>query len=404
MEVVLDRCAGLDVHKKTVVACAITPQGKETKTFGTMTDDLRQLGSWLQERGIAEVAMESSGVYWQPIFNVLEAMGLGLLVANARHIKAVPGRKTDVKDAEWIAELLRHGLLRPSFIPDRKQRELRELTRHRRSLIQERSQVRNRIQKLLEGVNLKLASVISDVAGVSGRAILNALAEGETDPEALADLASGSLQHKRQELIRALSGAMGEHQRLLLQSLLRQLDFLDAEITGLSEEVAGRTAPFEEAIERLDAVPGIGRRNAEDILAEIGTDMSRFASAAHLASWARLCPSNHESAGKRMAVSTGHGNRWLRSSLTQAAQAAAHKRDSYFRAQYHRLAARRGKRRAAIALAHTLLVVIYHLLSKHQPYNDLGLLYFDERSQQTIINAAVRRIERLGFTVTIAAA
>lgn len=404
MDVVLDRCAGLDVHKKTVVACAITPEGKETRTFGTMTADLRQMGAWLQDRGISDVAMESSGVYWQPVFNVLEEMGLVSLVANARHIKAVPGRKTDVKDAEWIAELLKHGLLRPSFIPGRDQRELRELTRHRRSLIQERSQVRNRIQKLLEGVNLKLSSVISDVAGVSGRAILAAMANGETDPEALAGLASSSMQHKRGELVRALNGAMGNHQRLLLQSLLRQLDFLDAEIGGLSEEVAARTTPFEETIERLDAVPGIGRRNAEDILAEIGTDMSRFASAAHLASWARLCPANHESAGKRKAISTGHGNRWLRSALTQAAQAAANKRDSYFRAQYQRLSARRGKKRAAIALAHTLLVVIYHLLAKPQPYQDLGLLYFDERKQQTTINAAVRRIERLGYKVTIEAA
>jgi len=404
MEVVLERCAGLDVHKKTVVACAITPAGKETRTFGTMTDDLRRLGDWLQERRISEAAMESSGVYWQPVFNVLEEMGLVLLVANARHIKAVPGRKTDVKDAEWIAELLRHGLLRPSFIPDRAQRELRELTRHRRSLIQERSQVRNRIQKLLEGANLKLTGVITDVAGVSGRAILTALASGMTEPERLADLAHGSVQHKREELVRALSGAMGDHQRLLLQSLLRQLDFLDAEIAALSEEVAARTVPFQEAIDRLDAVPGIGRRNAEDILAEIGTDMSRFPSAAHLASWARLCPANHESAGKRRAVSTGHGNRWLRSSLTQAAQAAAHKRDSYFRAQYQRLSARRGKKRAAIALAHTLLVVIYHLLAQPQPYRDLGALYFDERTQQATINAAVRRIERLGYKVTLEAA
>jgi transposase len=404
MDVVLQRCAGLDVHKKSVVACALTEEGKETRTFGTMTDDLRQLGEWLQDQDISQVAMESSGVYWQPVFNVLEAMGLEILVANAYHIKAVPGRKTDVKDAEWIADLLRHGLLRASFIPERGQRELRELTRHRRSLIQERSQVRNRIQKLLEGVNLKLSSVISDIAGVSGRAILGAMAEGEIDPEVLAGLASGSAQQKRQELVRALKGPMGSHQRLLLQSLLRQLDFLEAEITGLSEEVARRTAPFDEAIERLDAVPGIGRRNAEDILAEIGTDMSRFASAAHLASWARLCPANHESAGKRKAVGTGHGNRWLRSSLTQASVAAANKKDSYFRAHYQRLAARRGKKRAAVAVAHSLLVVIYHLLQSPQPYQDLGLLYFDQRRQESTINAAVRRIERLGYKVTIEAA
>jgi transposase len=404
MEVVLERCAGLDVHKKTVVACALTPEGKETQTFGTMTADLRELAVWLGERGISEVAMESSGVYWQPVFNVLEAMGLSLLVANARHIKAVPGRKTDVKDAEWIADLLRHGLLRPSFVPERDQRELRELTRHRRSLIQERSQVRNRIQKLLEGVNLKLASVVSDVAGVTGRAILSALARGETDKEVLAGLASGSLQHKREELMRGLDGTMGQHQRLLLGSLLRQMDFLDGEIAALNEEVARRTLPFQETVERLDAVPGMGRRNAEDILAEIGTEMDRFPTAAHLASWARLCPANHESAGKRKPMSTGHGNRWLRSALTQAALAAANKKDSYFRAQYRRLAARRGKKRAAVAGAHALLVVIYHLLRRPQPYQDLGLLYFDERKQQSTINAAVHRIERLGYKVTLEAA
>lgn len=404
MEVVLERCAGLDVHKKSVVACALTPEARQTKTFGTMTDDLRHLGEWLRECGVSAVAMESSGVYWQPVFNVLEQMGFDVLVANARHIKAVPGRKTDIKDAEWIADLLRHGLLRASFVPDRNQRELRELTRHRRSLIQERSQVRNRIQKLLEGVNVKLSSVLSDIAGASGRAILEALARGETDQEALADLASDRVQHKRQELIRALDGAMGQHQRLLLSSLLRQLDFLDAEIEALSEEVARRTVPFDEAIERLDAIPGIGRRNAEDILAEIGLDMSRFPSPAHLASWARLCPATHESAGKRKAVSTGHGNRWLRSALTQAALAAANKKDSYFRAHYQRLASRRGKKRAAVAVAHSLLVVIYYLLSRSRPYQDLGTLYFDERKQQSTINAAVRRIERLGYKVTLEAA
>jgi transposase len=404
MEVVLERCAGLDVHKKTVVACALTPEGRAIKTFGTMTADLRELGAWLKERAISDVAMESSGVYWQPVFNVLEEMGLKLLVANARQIKPVPGRKTDIKDAEWIADLLRHGLLHASFVPERDQRELRELTRHRRSLIQERSQVRNRIQKLLEAVNLKLASVVSDVSGVSGRAILTALAKGETDQAVLAGLARGSVQHKREQLVRALDGAMGAHQRLLLRSLLRQIDFLDGEIAGLSEEVARRTLPFEATIERLDAVPGIGRRNAEDILAEIGTDMGRFPTAAHLASWARLCPANHQSAGKSKAVSTGHGNRWLRSALTQAALAAANKKDSYFRAHYQRLAARRGKKRAAVAAAHSLLVVIYNLLLRSLPYQDLGLLYLDERRQQSTINAAVRRIERLGYKVSLAPA
>ena len=404
MEVTYPRCAGLDVHKKTVVACVMTPDERVTKTFGTMTAELLELADWLLSYAVTHVAMESSGVYWKPIYNLLEGLDLTLLVVNAQHIKAVPGRKTDVKDAEWIADLLRHGLLRGSFIPDRPQRELRDLVRHRRSLLQQRSRVISQIDKLLESANIKLSGVASDVVGASGRAMLNALVSGTTDPLVLAELARGSLRQKRQELGSALRGLVGEHQRMLLQSLLRQLDFLDGEITVLDEEVARRLAPFEELVQRLDGHPGIGRRTAEDILAETGTDMSRFPTAGHLCSWARVCPGNDESAGKRRSGRTGHANRWLRAALTQAAHAAARKRGSYFQAQYARLAARRGKKRAIIALAHALLTDVYYMLARSTAYQDLGVYHFDHIDLNRAKNRLVNRLEGLGFKVTLEAA
>ncbi len=275
MEVICPRCCGLDVHKKTVVACIITPEGQESRTFSTMTKDLLLLADWLAQCEVSHVAMESSGVYWKPVYNLLEGTGLTLLVVNAQHIKAVPGRKTDVRDAEWIASLLRHGLVRGSYIPDRPQRELRELVRFRRTLIQERAQVVNRIQKLLEGANIKLSSVATDVVGVSGRAILESMVQGIQDPQALANLAKGRLREKRAALEEALRGLMGPHQRLLLQSHLRHLDFLDAEIAGLDGEVATRMTPFESALSQADSVPGIGLRTAEAILAETGVEIYR---------------------------------------------------------------------------------------------------------------------------------
>jgi len=332
---------------------------------------------------------------------VLEGQELTLLVVNAQHIKAVPGRKTDVKDAEWIADLLRHGLVRGSYIPDRPHRELRELVRYRRSLIQQRSQVVNRIQKVLEGANIKLSSVASNVVGVSGRAMLEAMVAGSDDPQALAELAKGQLRDKRPALERALHGLVGPHQRLLLSSQLRHLDFLDTEVASVSEEVATRTRPFEEVIVRLDAIPGMGRRSAEDVLAEVGTDMGRFPSAAHFASWAKLCPGNNESAGKRKSGRTGHGNRWLRSTMVEVARAAAHTRNSYYAAMYRRLASRRGSPRAAIAVAHSILVTIYFLLRDDRTYADLGSNYFDERTREYIVRQAVNRIERLGLKVTV---
>jgi len=403
MEVTYQRCCGIDVHKKTLTACVITPEAQEIRTFSTMTNELLLLSDWLAQHKVTHVAMESTGVYWKPVYNLLE-QDFSVMVVNARHIKAVPGRKTDVKDAEWIADLLRHGLLRASFIPDRPQRELRELTRYRRSLIEERARAVNRIQKVLEGGNIKLSSVASDTLGVSGRAMLSAMVSGVDDPRELAELARGRLRSKLPELEEALKGLMGAHQQMMLDSQLRHLDFLDQEIETLNREVEARLSPFDEAIERLDEIPGVGRRVAEEVLAEIGTDMSRFPSAAHLASWAGLCPGNNESAGKRKSGTTRHGDRWLVKSLTEAAWAASRKKDVYLSAQYHRLAARRGKKRAARAVSHSILVAIYHMLRDGSRYHDLGNTYFNQRTQHAKVHRAVRTIENLGYKVSLEAA
>jgi transposase len=401
MEVLYPRCCGLDVHRKTVVACVKTTEGKETRTFKTMTGNLWELTDWLAAKGVTHVAMESTGVYWQPVYNLLEQQSFTLLVVNAHHIKTVPGRKTDMKDAEWVAELLRHGLLQGSFIPNRPQRELRELTRYRRSLVRQRSQVVNRIQKVLEGANIKLAAVASNVMGTSGRAMLEAMANGVKDPQVLAELARGRLRSKRTALEEALRGLVGPHQQMLLRSQLRNIDFLETEIARVDHEVIERMRPFEDAIKRLDEIPGMGRRSAEEILAEIGTDMSRFPSAAHLASWAKVCPGSYESAGKRKSGRIGHGNVWLRSTLVEAAQAASHTRDTYLSAQYHRVASRRGNKRAVIALAHTILVIVYSLLRHGSRYQDMGGNYFDVRNQQRTLQRSVQRIERLGYQVVL---
>lgn len=403
MEVVHKRCCGLDVHKRTVVACVITPEGKRTRRFKTMTKDVLRLADWLSEEGVTHVAMESTGVYWQPLYNLLED-DFEVWVVNAAHIKTVPGRKTDMKDAEWIADLLRHGLLRPSFIPDRPQRELRELSRHRRQLIRQRAQVVNRIQKVLEGGNIKLSSVATDVVGASGRAMLRAMIAGEDDPETLASMARGRLREKRSMLVDALEGLMGSHQRMMLDSYLRHLGFLEREIERMSEEVEERTRPFEEAIERIDEIPGMGRRGAEQVLAEIGTDMNRFPTSRHLASWAGMCPGNNESAGKRIGGRTRRANPWLKSALVEAAWASVKTRDTYLSAQYRRIAARRGKKRAIIAVAHSILVIIYHMLRDGTRHSDLGGQYFEERNHQTIVRYTVRRLNRLGYEVTLAAA
>lgn len=400
MEVLHERCCGLDVHKKVVVACVITPEGQETRSFGSMTKELLGMGDWLLERGVTHVAMESTGVYWQPVYNLLEGTGLELLVVNAQHIKAVPGKKTDVQDAEWIADLLRHGLLRGSYIPDRPQRELRELVRGRRVLIRQRAEVVNRIQKVLEGANIKLSSVASNVMGVSGRAILEALAQGREDPKGLASLAKGRLKEKREALEGAVQGRVDDHLRFMLDLYLRQVDFFEGEIAALDEEVERRMGPFQKALEQVDSVTGVGRRGAEEILVEIGKEMERFPTDAHIASWAKLCPGNNESAGKRKSGSIGGGNPWLRSALVEAAWATVRTR-TYLSAQFHRLAARIGAKRAIVAVAHSILVIIYHVLKDGAPYQDLGHDYFQHRSPERVRHRAVRQLESLGYNVIL---
>jgi transposase len=401
MQVVNQRCCGLDVHKSSVTACALVAEGKSLRTFGTTTPQLQALVAWLHELKVKTVAMESSGIYWRPVFNMLEEAGFEQLVANARHMKAVPGRKTDVKDAEWIAELHRHGLLKPSFIPGRRERELRDLARYRRRLIEERGQEVQRIHKLLEAANIKLDDVLADVMGVNGRRFLNALAEGEVDAEELAATATHGLQRKRQRLTEALTGGAGEHERFLLRQLLAHVDFIDLRIQELDQEVARRTRPFEAAIARLDQIPGLGRRAAEEILAEIGTDISRFPSHRHLASWAKVCPGNNQSAGKRRSGYSGKGNRWLKATLVDCAWCACRTKNSYFAALYHRLASRRGKKRAQLAVAHSLLLTIYHLLKDGTVYQDLGHAYFDQRDRDLIERRAVKSLQRLGYRVTL---
>ena len=397
-----ERCCGLDVHKKSVVACVITPEGQETGRFGTTTGKLLELADWLREKEVTHVAMESTGVYWKPVYNLLEDE-FQVMVVNAAHIKTVPGRKTDVKDAEWIADLLKHGLLRASFIPDRPQRELRELTRYRRSLVQERSREANRIQKVLEGANIKLSSVATDVLGASGRAMLKALADGEEDPEALADMAKGQLRKKVEELRQALHGLMGDHQRYMLEKQLGHLEYLDWEIEALDREVARRLAPFEEIVGAVDTIPGVGRRTAEVIAAEMGTDMPQFPSPGHLASWAGVCPGNKQSGDKRQRSPTRKGNAWLKPALVEAAKAAARTK-TYLGAQYHRLARRIGANRAAMAVAHSIAVILHHVIKTGRPFEDLGYIYFEERDQAAITRRAVRQLERLGHKVTLQAA
>ncbi len=400
MEVIYERCCGLDIHKKSVVACVIVPGAKELRTFGTMTADLLELSDWLRDKRVTHVAMESTGVYWKPIYNLLEG-SFELLLVNAQRIKAVPGRKTDVRDAEWIADLLRHGLLQPSFVPDRSQRELRELTRYRTSLIEEKTSEVNRLQKTLEGANVKLASVATDIMGVSGRQMLEALIAGDMDASEMAELAKGRLREKIPQLRRALEGDFNAHQRFMLSQQLAHIDFLDTAIEQVSAEIEERMSPFEDEVHRLDAIPGVGRVTAQALIAEIGADVSRFPSAGHLASWAGMCPGNNESAGKKRSGKTRKGSPWLRRVLIEAAKAAGCSKDTYLGSQYRRLVARRGKKKAAVAVGHSILVIAYHLLERDTTYQELGGNYFDELKRRTVKRQAVSRLEGLGYKVVI---
>ena len=399
-------CAGMDVHKQTVAVCVRRMDGsgrvhKEVRTFGTMTGELLALSDWLASEGVQAAAMESTGVFWKPVWNILEST-VKLILVNARHIKNVPGRKTDVADCEWIAQLLQHGLLRASFVPDRPQRELRELTRHRSQLVAEQTRAANRIHKTLEDANVKLGSVATDILGVSGRAMIRALIDGQDDPAQLAELARGRLREKRPQLRQALRGHLSDHHRFMLGQLMDHLTYLDQQIGHFDERIEALMIPFEQAVSRLMTMPGVGRRTAQNVLAEIGVDMSRFPSAGHLASWAAMCPGNRESAGKRKSGRTNHGNRWLRSALTQAAWAASRSRNTYLSSHYRRLAGRRGKKRAIVAVGHTMLEMMYHMLRDDVDYQELGHDYLDKLQPHRLTHYLVKRLESLGHEVTLA--
>ncbi|KNY26100.1 IS110 family transposase [Pseudobacteroides cellulosolvens] len=398
-----EKVCGLDVHKASITACIITPEGKEIKTYGTMTADIIEMIEEIKNKGCTHVAMESTGVYWKPIYNLLEAEDIETLVVNAAHIKAVPGRKTDVKDSEWIAELLQHGLLKGSYIPKRDQRELRELVRYRRSLVQERSREVNRLQKVLEGANIKLSNVVSNVLGVSGRKMVEELIKekDEKDLEVIAQLARGRMQEKIPQIIKALNGTIGKHQKMIIAAQLEHVDFLTKKIEDIDKEVEERMIPFKESLTLLDGIPGVGLRVAQEIVAEIGTDMERFADSSKLSSWAGISPGNNESAGKRKTGKTTKGNKHLKSALTEAARAAAKIKNTYLSAQYKRIAARRGKNRAAIAVGHSILVIVYHILKYNKPFKELGDEYFIKQREKVVMKSAVKRLELLGFKVSL---
>lgn len=405
MEAVFRCCAGLDVHSETVAVCVrrMNDRGEihaEVRTFGTMTRNLLALCDWLTAEGVTHAAMESTGVFWKPIYNILEGQ-FEILLVNARHVKKVPGRKTDVKDCEWLAQLLQCGLLRGSYIPTRPQRDLRDLTRLRTQLTHNMASAANRIHKILEDTNIKVGLVATDLLGVSGRKMLQALIDGETDTAKMADMARGRMRTKIELLEQALVGKVTEHHRFLLKTLMGNYTYLESQIELLNQRIEEAARPFEKAINALIPMPGFDFVSAQSVIAEIGPDMKLFASADDLCSWAKICCGNNESAGKRKSGSTGHGNRWLRSMLVQVAWAASHKKDSYFRAQYRRLSGRRGKKKAIVAVAHSILVTVYYILKYERSYVDLGADHFDRISRDRIRRYHIKRLESLGYKVEL---
>jgi len=405
MEPLYHCCCGIDIHAKTAVVCLIKDGKKYTRTFSTMTDDLLCLLDWLNSQGCTHVAIESTGVYWKPVFNILEA-SMDVILTNARDAKGFKARKTDVLDAEWLADLLRHGLLKPSFIPPLHIRELRELTRYRESLIRERTSLANRIQKLAESANIKLGQVASDALGVSGKLMLRALARGETDSDKISDLARRSMRKKKPELKRALQGRLTENQRWILSQMLNQYDSVEEAIKRaegrIRQEVEQSADPFvAEAVKLLDTIPGVAEIAAQIIVSEIGVDMSQFASDKHLASWAGMCPGNNESAGKRKSGKTSKGNRYLRAVLVQAAWVASQQKETYLAAQYKRMVKRMGKKKALVAVGHTMLVIVWHVLKNKTSYQELGGDYFDRRYKEQQKKRLIRQLESLGLKVTV---
>jgi transposase len=406
MQTLVERGCGLDVHQATVVACLllVLKNGqvqKQIRTFGTTTRELLALREWLLSQGCTHVAMESTGVYWKPVYAVLEGGALEIVVANAQHVKKVPGRKTDVKDAEWIADLLSHGLLRSSFVPPKPIRELRDLTRYRRKVVESQAAERNRLQKLLETANIKLASVASDVFGVSGRLMLRALIEGKATPPEMAGLARGLLRKKIPELELALEGRLEEHHRFLLRLQLQRLETAEKDLAVLEQRIEDQLKPYAAQLALLQEIPGVDWTLAAVIIAELGVDMSVFGSVSQLASWAGVCPGNNESAGKRKSSRIPKGNVYLKTALVEAANSAAKAKGTYLRDKFYRLKARRGYKRAAVAVAHKILVAIYHMLSHQVSYNELGDLYLDRLNKHHLTRNLVHRLERLGYTVTL---
>lgn len=403
MQRMYPRCAGIDVHKDQLVVCMRVEGRESTHTYGTTSREILRLADDLAAAGVTIAAMESTGVYWKPVWNLLEDR-FQLMLVNAQHVKRVPGRKTDVTDAQWLAELLEHGLLQPSFVPPLAQRELRDLTRQRTQLLGDRARVLNRVQKVLESANLKLASVFTDLGGTSGRKVLHALAEGKLSLEQMVQLVDVRMEAKKPKLREALVGRVGEHQRFMMRQLLEQVEHLDRQIEAFDQRIEEVMSPLErDLVKKLDEVPGFDVRTGQNVIAEIGTDMSRFPSAAHLASWAGLCPGNHESAGKRKSGRTRKANRWLKQALTQAGWGASRTRRSYFSEQHRRLTVRRGVKRAGVAVAHSLLGVCFYLIrDRERVYEDLGADHFThatnpDREAQTL----VKRLQRLGYSVQV---
>jgi transposase len=401
MEILYERCCGIDIHKSVAVACIIVKGKKEVRAFRTMTDDLLQLCGWLKETCVQMVAMESTGSYWKPVYNLLEAEGIPVILVNAQHIKNVPGRKTDVKDAEWIADLLKHGLLKKSFVPKRAGRELKELTRYRTSIVEERAREYNRLDKVLQGANIKLSSVASTIDTKSGLEMCRAIIEGVTDERVLAAMAKGRMKSKREDLHRALKGLIQPHQRLMLKSMLTHIETLNEQISGLDKEIEQRLSEESELIELLDEITGVGKQSAQVIIAEIGTDMGQFPSAEHLASWAGLCPGNNESAGKKKGGRTRKGNSTLKKTVIQCGKAAGRSKNTYMNSMYRRIAARRGANRATVAVGHAILKICFYMIRDRSHYSDLGADYFNKLNKQDIIKRNVKRIESLGFKVTL---